>query len=104
DEGEGEGREEDHEEDVQHAFLGVLRADRDDLLRVLDRRLLAAVKLDVGLDELDRAVGAGGDRLSGGAGEPVDHRAADDQAEKERRGGGRKETGGVWYALGGRGH
>ena len=35
-----------------------------------------AVELDVRLDELDRAVGAGGHRLHRRAGEPVDHRAA----------------------------
>ena len=44
-----------------------------------------ALELDVGLDELDRAVGAGGHRLHRGAGEPVDHRAAGDEAEQERR-------------------
>ena len=43
------------------------------------------VELDVGLDELDRAVGAGRDRLRRRAGEPVDHRAAGDQPEQERR-------------------
>ena len=45
----------------------------------------APLELDVLLDELDRAVGAGGDRLHRGAGEPVDHRAAGDEAEQERR-------------------
>ena len=45
----------------------------------------ALVQLDVALDELDRAVGAGRHRLGRGAGEPVDHRAADDQAEQEGR-------------------
>ena len=44
-----------------------------------------ALELDVRLDELDRAVGAGGHRLGRGAGEPVDHRAAGDEAEQERR-------------------
>ena len=47
--------------------------------------LVDALELDVGLDELDRAVGAGRHRLGRGAGEPVDHRAAGDQAEQERR-------------------
>ena len=47
--------------------------------------LVDALELDVRLDELDRAVGAGGHRLRRGAGEPVDHRAAGDQAEQERR-------------------
>ena len=44
-----------------------------------------ALELDVRLDELDGAVGAGGHGLHGGAGEPVDHGAAGDQAEQERR-------------------
>ena len=44
-----------------------------------------AFELDVRLDELDRAVGAGRHRLGRRAGEPVDHRAAGDQAEQERR-------------------
>ena len=47
--------------------------------------LVGALEVDVRLDELDRAVGAGGDGLRGRAGEPVDHRAAGDQAEQERR-------------------
>jgi hypothetical protein len=46
---------------------------------------LGALEIDVPLDELHRAVGAGGDRLRAGAGEPVDHRAAGDQAQQERR-------------------
>ncbi len=44
-----------------------------------------ALELDVRLDELDRAVGAGRHRLRRGAGEPVDDRAAGDEAEQERR-------------------
>ncbi len=44
-----------------------------------------ALELDVGLDELHGAVGAGRDGLDRRAGEPVDHRAARDQAEQERR-------------------
>ena len=47
--------------------------------------LVAPVQLDVGLDELDRAVGARGHRLGRGAGEPVDDGAAGDEAEQERR-------------------
>ena len=54
-------------------------------LRVRHRGLLDALELDVRLDELDRAVGAGRHRLRRGAGEPVDHRAAGDQPEQERR-------------------
>ena len=66
-------------------FCAYLRADLDDLLRVLDRRLLDAFELDVRLDELDRAVGAGRHGLGRRAGEPVDDRAAGDEAEQERR-------------------
>ena len=44
-----------------------------------------AVELDVRLDELDRAIRAGRHRLRRRAGEPVDDRAAGDQAEQERR-------------------
>ena len=46
---------------------------------------LGALEMDVPLDELHRAVGAGGDRLRAGTGEPVDHRAAGDEAQQERR-------------------
>jgi hypothetical protein len=60
---EGERREEDAEEDVDHPLLRVLRADRDDPLRVLDGTFLDALDADVPLDELDRAVGARCDRL-----------------------------------------
>src|SRR5204863_514096 len=81
--GEGQRREEDGEEDVEHALLRVLRADLDDALGVGDRGLLGAVQADVGFDELDRAVGARRYRLRGGAGEPVDDGAAGDEAEQE---------------------
>ena len=84
--GEGQGGEEDGEEDVEHALLRVLRADRHHLLAVLDGGLgRARVELDVALDELHGAVGARGDGLGGGAREPVDHRAARDQAQQEGR-------------------
>ena len=85
DEGEGQRGEEDGDEDVEHAFLRVLGADLDDFLAVGDAGCCDAVELDVGLDEFDGAVGAGGDGLRRGAGEPVDHGAAGDQAEDERR-------------------
>ena len=78
-------REEHRQEDVEHPLLRVLRADLDDLLAVLHRRLLGAVQLDVRLDELHRAVGARRHRLRRRAGEPVDHRAAGDEPEQERR-------------------
>ena len=77
-----ERREEHHHEDVLHALLRVERADLDDLVRVLDRglRLRRRVELDVRLDELDRAVRAGRDRLRRRAGEPVD------RSRRRRRG------------------
>ena len=84
DEGEGQGGEEHRDEDVQHALLRVLRADLHDLLAVRDRSPLHPFQPDVGLDELHGAVGAGGHRLGGSAGEPVDHGPAGDQAEDER--------------------
>ncbi len=77
--------EEDDEEDVEHPLLRVRRADLDDLLAVGDRRLLDALELDVRLDELDGAVGARGHGLHARAREPVDDRAAGDEAEQERR-------------------
>src|SRR5262249_27061861 len=43
-----------------------------------------AVQLDVGLDELDGAIRAGGHGLRGCAGEPVDDRATADQPKNER--------------------
>ena len=84
-EGERQGGEEHHQEDVQHALLRVLRADGHHLLGIGHGGLLGAFQLDVALDELHRAIGAGGDRLRAGAGEPVDHRAAGDQAQQEWR-------------------
>ena len=73
------------EEDVEHALLRVLRADLHHFLAVGDGGLGGAFQFDVGLDELHRAVSAGGNGLHGSAGEPVDHRAARDQAQQERR-------------------
>ena len=81
--GEGEGEAEDGDEDVDHAALGVVGADLDDFLALLDVGLLGGVgvELDVVLDVFDGTVGAGGDSLHGGAGEPVDDTAAEDEAE-----------------------
>ena len=76
--------EEDRQEDVEHALLRILGADLHDLLAVVNRGLLHAFQLDVCLDELDRAISAGGHRLHGSAGEPIDDRAAGDQAEHKR--------------------
>ncbi len=85
DEGEGKRREKDREEDVEHALLRILRADFNHLLGVFHAGLFRAFQLDVVLDELHRAIGAGGNRLGRRAGEPVNHRAAGDQAEHEGR-------------------
>ena len=82
---EGQRGEEHGQEDVEHALLRVLRADLHDLLAVGHRGLGRALQPDVGLDELHRTVGAGRDGLDGGAREPVDDRAAGDEAEQEGR-------------------
>src|SRR5258708_32004937 len=50
-----------------------------------DAGFLDAFELDIGLDEFDGAIGAGGHGLCGSAGEPVDHGAAGDEAEDEGR-------------------
>src|ERR1039458_9456686 len=60
DEGEGQGSEEDCDEDVEHSFLRVLGADLYYLFAVGDRCFLRALEMDVGLDELHGAIGAGG--------------------------------------------
>ena len=77
--------EEDGEEDVPHALLGVERADFDHPLAVFGGGLFGRAELDVLLDELDRRVGAGNDGLRRGAAEPVDDRAARNQPEQKRR-------------------
>src|SRR5260370_3603191 len=82
---ERKGCEEYHQEDVEHAFLGILGADFDHLLGIFDGSLLFGIELDVLLDEFHRAVGAGGDGLGAGAGEPVDDGAACNEAEQEGR-------------------
>jgi hypothetical protein len=80
-----ERREKDRKEDVEHSLLRVLRADLDDLFAVGHGCLGHTLELDVCLDELDRAIRAGGHRLRGRTGEPVDHRAARDEPEQKRR-------------------
>ena len=76
--------EEYRQENIEHALLRILRADRHDFFAVFNRRLLDAFELDVCLDELDCAIGAGCHRLRGSTREPVNHRAAGDQAKYER--------------------
>ncbi len=77
--------EEHREKDVEHAFLRILGANLHDLLAVGHRGFLHPFELDVGLDEFDRAIGARGHGLCRCAGEPVNHRAAGDQAEHKGR-------------------
>jgi len=69
---------------VEHASLGVLRADFHDLFAVGHGCLGGTVQLHVSLDELNGAIRAGDHRLHARAGEPVNHRAAHDDAEQER--------------------
>src|SRR5207302_955419 len=71
DESEGQRGEEYGDEDVQHALLRVLGANLDDLFAVGDAGGSSSFELNVGLDEFDRAVRAGGHRLRARAGEPV---------------------------------
>ena len=85
DEGEGKRCEKDGDENVEHALLRVERADFDDFFAVRDRGFFHAFELDVGFDEFDGPVSASGDGLRGRAGEPIDHCAAGDEAQDERR-------------------
>ena len=83
-EGERQGGEEHAQENVEHTLLGVLGADLDHLVGILGGGLRLAVEVQVLFDELHCPVGARGDGLHGGAREPVDHRAAQQQAQQER--------------------
>src|SRR5208283_5009512 len=71
------------DKDVEHAFLRVLGADLNYFFAVGDGSLLCTFEMDVGFDELHGAIGAGGHGLHGCAGEPIDHGAAGNQAQKE---------------------
>ena len=75
---------EDDDEDVPHALLRIDGADADDFLAVLFRGRLG-VEFYVLLDINHRAIRAGDDRLGGRAGEPVNHRAAHEEAEDDFR-------------------
>ena len=84
DEGQGQRDEEDRQEDGEHPLLGVLGADLDHPAGVLHRGpLRPGVQVDGLLDEGHRPVGARGDRLDGGPGEPEDDGAPGDQAQEE---------------------
>ncbi len=73
-----------HDEDVPHALLRIDGADADDFLAVLFRGG-GGVEFYVLLDIDHRAIRAGDDRLAGSAGEPVNHRAAHDEAKDDLR-------------------
>src|SRR5437667_8284493 len=85
DESEGQRGKKYRDENVQHAFLRVLRANLDDFLAVCDAGGSGSFELDVGFDEFNSAVSARSYGLRGSAGEPVNHGATGDQAENERR-------------------
>src|SRR5690348_3043057 len=85
DKGEGESREENRNENVEHALLRVLRTNFDDALAVRDAGGRGAVELDMALDEFNGAVSAGGNGLCGSTREPIDHGAAGDESKDEGR-------------------
>ena len=72
-------------ENVEHPFLRVLRADFHNFLAVRDARRRSAFQLDVGLDEFHGTIGAGSDRLRARASKPIDDCAAGDEPEDKRR-------------------
>src|SRR6185312_4068468 len=95
-EGECQGGKKYRQKDIEHSLLRVLGADFNDFLAICYRSLHHALKLDIGFDEFDGPICARGHRLSGGAGKPVDHGTASDQAKHERRVQKRK----IIYVLG----
>src|SRR5581483_3122323 len=78
-----ERREKHYQKDIEHAFLRVLRTNLDHFLAVGYGSLCYAFQPNIGFDEFHRAIGAGGDRLHGSSGKPIDDGAARDQAEQE---------------------
>jgi len=83
--GECKRQREDDRKDVDHPVLGILRADFHNGIAVLGGCPVRVAELDVALDVIDRAVGAGGHRLAGCAGEPVDDRPAHHEPEDDPR-------------------
>ena len=81
-EGEGKRKGEDGDENVNHAFLGVVGANLYHFLALLSVGLLGRVgiKLDIGLDIFHCAVGTRGDSLHRCASEPEDDAAAKDES------------------------
>ncbi len=73
------------QEDVEHPRLGIFRADFNDLLAVLHRRLGRSVQLHVLLDVFHSPVRSGDNRLHAGPGEPVNFRSAQNQSQQKRR-------------------
>ena len=57
-------REKYRHEDIKHPFLCIPGADLHDLFAVAHRSFFNAFEFNVGLNELDRAIGAGADGLS----------------------------------------
>ena len=81
---EAEGPKQHGQEDVEHASLGVRRADFDHTLAFFHTRLGPLVELDRGLDELDGTVGSRDYSLGGGSGEPEDDSSADQEPNEKR--------------------
>src|SRR5581483_1923956 len=79
-ESESQRGEEHRNKDVQHSFLCILRANRDHPFAVAYRCLFDALKLNIRCDELNRAIGTGGNGLGGSTCEPINNCAAADQA------------------------
>ena len=61
--GKGKRAEKYRKKQIYHALLGKLRANLHDLLAIGGRGLFCAFELDIGLNKLDRVVGAGRNRL-----------------------------------------
>ena len=83
DERERQRCEEHGDENIQHAFLGILRADFDNFLAVGHRSPFRALEIDIRFNELDSAISARSYRLRGCAREPINHRAAGNKPQKE---------------------
>src|SRR6185503_7062272 len=84
-ESKSQGRKEHAQENIEHAFLRVLSADFDYLLTVRHRSFFDAFQFDVGFDEFNRSVSAGGNRLNRRAREPIDNRPTHNQPQHKGR-------------------
>src|SRR5687767_17262 len=81
--GKSQGRKEDREKDIKHAFLRILCADLHYLLTVFNRSFLNALQANVRLNKLHRTIRTRSYCLDRCAGKPVDNSATGDQAENE---------------------